>query len=391
MSISVQVVGTDDQRLARMTAALPPERGRLSVRTSIGGLAEAAQQVRSDPPDLLVVGADQPGAGEFDLLETSLTSAPSTTALLLASDGSSDFLIRAMRAGIREVIPWSASDAELIAAMSRQLGRLDAQRAPSTPARVVGFIPAKGGSGATFLAANVAAELASRGARTLFMDLNAPFGDAALHLSEVRPAAGLADLAQQIDRLDPTLLESVAMHPVDGLAMLAAPDSIERYAKVSVDSVDRILAVAGPRFRFIVLDIGRLVDAVSVKGLDRSDDLLVVTQLSLPYLHAARRALDLFGGLGFPAERIKVVVNRFEKDSDITCSQAEDLLGIAVTHRIPNSYRAVGWAINHGEPIRRSAPRDPVSRSIGDLTDLLYPAGGAGERGGASEPRRFWH
>lgn len=390
MSISIQIIGVNDERLARMTDELPADQSSISVKASVGGVNEAAAQVRSDPPDLLVIDSDRLTDSDLAVLETSLSAAPSTTTVLLANDRSSDFLIRAMRAGIREVVPWPSAQGELGAALLRHLGRLGAQRLGVSSAHVLGFVPAKGGSGATFVAANVAAELAARGARTLLVDLNAPFGDAALHLSEDRPTAGLADLARQLSRLDPTLLESVAAHPLDGLSLLAAPDSIERYEQVGVDAIERILAIASARFRFVVLDLGRAVDPVSVRGLDRSDELFLITQLSLPYLHAARRTLDLFGGLGYPPERIKVVVNRFERDVDLSPTQAENLLGVPIAHRIPNSYRAVGWAINHGEPIRRSAPRDPVSRAVSEFVDQLYPGGEPGGRGG-SAPRRFWH
>lgn len=389
MTISVQVIGPDDNHVASMMNALPVKPSHLSVRATIGGVAEAAALVRDNPPDLLLVGANRPSEHELHLLEQSLLGSPATAALLLAEDRSSDFLIRAMRAGIREVVPWPSAEGELLAAVGRQLGRLDAQRGESPQARVVSFVSAKGGSGATFLAANVAAELASREARTLLVDLNAPFGDAALHLTGERPLSGVADLTRQVSRIDATLIEAIAMHPAASLSLLAAPDAIERHASVSVDAITKIIDLAAPLFRFIILDLGRSCDPVSMRGLELTDEVVLVTQQSLPYMHAAQKSLELLGGQGIGPERVKVLINRYQRDGDLSPGQAESLLGVESSFRIPNSYRAVGRAINHGEPIRTAAPRDPVCRAVNEFVDTLYGSGGGGRSSG--NPLRFWH
>jgi pilus assembly protein CpaE len=250
---------------------------------------------------------------------------------------------------------------------------------------VIALVPAKGGSGATFIATSLAAELAARGARTLLMDLNAPFGDAALHLVEQRPSATLADLARQVGRLDATLLESVAVEASDGLSLLAAPDSIDSFAQVGADAFERILALARARFRFVLLDLGRSLDPVTVRGLDRADRIMLIAQPSLPYLHAARRVLDLFDGLGYGSDRVYLVLNRFERGIEPSADEASRMLGIKVSELIPNSYRAVGRAINNGQPIRVSAPRDPVAKALAALADRLLAQQRPG-RGDSTEP-----
>jgi pilus assembly protein CpaE len=269
------------------------------------------------------------------------------------------------------VIPSPSAAADLSAAFARQLERLGLQRLGMPAGSVIALVPAKGGSGATFIATSLAAELAAHGARTLIIDLNAPFGDAALHLVEERPTATLADLVRQVGRPDATLLESVAVEAGEGLSLLAAPDSVESFEQVGADAFERILALARSRFQFVLLDIGRSLDPVTVRGLDRADRILLVSQPSLPYLHAARRVLDLFAGLGYGKDRIDLVLNRFERGVEPSADEASNLLGVKASDLIPNSYRAVGRAINHGQPIRASAPRDPVTRALSVLADRL--------------------
>jgi len=384
-AISVRVVGADPQHLSRIAAAFPSDAESLSLRTMSGGALEAAGEVQRDPPDLLVL--DVPALDESDLalLESSLLSAPSTAMVLVSPDRSSEFLIRAMRAGVREVIPSPPPPNELSAALARQLERLGLQRLGAPAGTVIALVPAKGGSGATFIGTSLAAELAARGARTLLIDLNAPFGDAALHLVEQRPSATLADLARQVGRLDATLLKSVAVEASDGLSLLAAPDSIDSFAQVGADAFERILSLARARFRFVLLDLGRSLDPVTVRGLDRADRIMLVAQPSLPYLHAARRVLDLFDGLGYGSDRVCLVLNRFERGIEPSADEAARMLGIKVSELIPNSYRAVGRAINDGQPIRVSAPRDPVTKALAALADRLLAQPRPG-RGDATEP-----
>ena len=382
MTISVRLIGADPLHLSRIASSLTGDPESLALQMIKGGALEAAGEVQRDPPDLLVLDAPALGEGDLALIESSLMSSPSTAMVLLSPDRSSEFLMRAMRAGVREVIPSPIPATELSAALSRQLERLGLQRLGAPAGTVVALVPAKGGSGATFIATSLAAELAARGARTLLVDLNAPFGDAALHLVEERPATTLSDLARQVGRLDATLLESVAVDAGEGLSLLAAPDSIESFEEVGVEAFERILAMARSRFRFVILDVGRSLDPVTVRGLDRADRILLIAQPSLPYLHAARRVLDLFDGLGYQSDRIDLVLNRFERGGEPSPDEAARMLGVKVSELIPNSYRAVGRAINQGQPIRQSAPRDPVAKALVALADRLL----AQPRPGRSDP-----
>ncbi len=389
MSISVRVIGSNAQQISQIAAAMPAEADSVSLRTMTGGVVEAAGEVQRDPPDLLVFDSPRLDEADLALIESSLLSAPATAMVLVSPDRSSDFLMRAMRAGVREVIPAPAPADALSAALSRHLERLGLQRLGLPAASVIALVPAKGGSGATFLATSLAAELAAQGARTLLIDLNAPFGDAALHLVEHRPEATLADLARQVGRLDATLLESVVIQAADGLGLLAAPDTLDAFAEVSVDAFERVLALARARFRFVLLDLGRSLDPLTVRAIDRSDQLMLVTQPTLPYLHAARRVLNLFDGLAYPRERVCMVLNRFERGEEPSAEEASKMLGVEVSDRVPNSYRAVGRAINEGQPIRNSAPRDPVAKALAALARRLLsqPRPGRGEPG-VDAPRK---
>src|SRR6185503_12407096 len=95
---------------------------------------------------------------------------------------------------------------------------------PKQPARVLAFVPCKGGSGATFLATNLGYQLASENKKVLLVDLNLQFGDAALFVHDHKPAHTLADIAHNITRLDASFLAATVVNVSPNYALLAAPE-----------------------------------------------------------------------------------------------------------------------------------------------------------------------
>src|SRR5690606_12681881 len=155
------------------------------------------------------------------------------------------------------------------------------------------FVPAKGGSGASFLATNLAYALAERGKRVAVIDLNLHFGDAAMFLTEDRPMATLADVCRQIDRADGEFLRASMTQVAERLRVLPAPDAPEKALEVRPDAIDRILALARTQFDFVILDVGRAIESVGVKALDTCDAIYLVMQYTVPCIHDAKRLLTM--------------------------------------------------------------------------------------------------
>ncbi|TXL66059.1 response regulator receiver protein [Zeimonas arvi] len=320
------------------------------------------------------------GDAELSLIEATLASHPRTTLILVCNDNSSEFLLRAMRAGIREIVlPNSPADS-LAKAFERQLDRHATAAGPARKARTIAFLSAKGGGGATFLATNLGFALASRERKVALFDLNLQFGDASLFVSDQRATRSIADVAREIGRLDPAFLEANMMHPQTGYCVLAAPETPERAIDVKPETVERIFGLARTRYDFVLVDVGRVLDKVTVRALDEADTIYVVIQSTLPYLHNAKRLIGVLTGLGYDRDKIKVLLNRYVKSDEIGVTEIEKTLGAKVEIQVPNSYAAVAYSINHGLSLTKHAPRDPVARSLADMASTLAPD--TGRRGG---------
>jgi pilus assembly protein CpaE len=115
------------------------------------------------------------------------------------------------------------------------------------------------------------------------------------------------------------------------------------------------------------------LNAATVRALDQSQTIYVVIQLTIPFLHDAKRLMALLQSLDITRDKLRLIINRSEKGSEIGGAQIEKALGKTTHIEIPNSFKAVAYSINHGIPIYKSSPTDAVARAIEQLADLHHP------------------
>lgn len=360
------------QAVAREAALL---RADLQVQSRAGGAHAAARAVREEGPQLLALALPVVGPGDLQELGEALASRPGTAALLLTPDPKPETLLAAMRAGLREVVPLPSSPGELGQAIVRQIERVRAGTPPAarTPCLVLALMSAKGGAGSTFLATSLAAALAARGRRTAVLDLDLAHGDAAVFLSDQPGATTLSDLAAQHARLDGALLESALLACGPELRLLPAPQRLEGAMAIRSESVARIVELAAARFDAVVLDLGRGPDAATLPALDLASSMQVVAPPTLAGLHGARRLLALLRELDVARGRTRLVVNRVGQPGELTATDLRRALGFEEAREIADSPATVASATDHGVPIGRHAPRDPVARALAAWAEELSP------------------
>lgn len=382
MSIKVTAVAPNATAVQALAADLSAQGGG-AVNTQVGLIDTICAEVVQARPDVVVAELPAPRENDLLMLGGALNSSPGTVMILLTADKSPNTLMGAMRAGVREVVHMPLANGELKEAYARQLDRLRQQRGIASrgeEAQVIGFVPAKGGAGATFLATSFAHALSRNGKRVALIDMNIHLGDAAIYLSDKPVASTVADLAQHERRLDVALLESTMLHCGANLWLLAAPESMESSVTVTPDIMGRILKLAQSHFDFVVLDLPRVPDAVSMRGLDLCRKLYLIAQSSMPFLHDGKRLLSALRELGVGRDRVELVINRQYKGSDLSVADVRTALHFDTAREIPNSYSAVAYAINHGVPLLRHAPKDPVGKALIAWAQEWQPAAEAEAR-----------
>lgn len=347
-------------------ARMPP----LSIGTR-ASLREALDRLPADPPALVIIDAADSEAADADLLDRLAKQYASASFILLTGAVQQhDLLIRAMRAGVREVLQLPLVHHAFHEALDRIAS--SAGMSPLRDGKVLAFIACKGGSGATFISTNFSYALATLAdKKVMLIDLHGQFGDAALYVSDIKPAMTLSDVCSQIARVDGPFLESCLVHVAPGFGVLAAADDPVAAGNLKPEQMDTLLRVARQHYDYIVLDVGRQIDAMSLRALDNADAIYPILQLALPDIRDGRRLLDIFRSLGYPIEQTRLIVNRYEKGGKLRLQDLQSALGADVLHTIPNDYVAVTDSVNQGVPVLQLSRSSAVARSLAELVELL--------------------
>jgi len=368
--MKIAVISNDRSRLETMGRVLEASAHSVSlINGSMGNLRAIAQQ---EAPDLMLVDGMAGEAGELGQAEYITTHYPHVAIILVCANITPDFLIAAMRAGVREVLPAPVPAVALEAAVSRLAAKLTGSQVKN-PAKVLAFVPCKGGSGATFLATNLGYQLA-QGQTVLLIDLNLQFGDALSFIHDGEPASTMADIARDIRRLDASFLDASTVKITPNYSVLAAPADAAQAVAIKPEHIDAILGLAITQYDFVLLDLPRVLDPITIKALDRATLILPVLQANLPALRHAKNLLTLFQSLGYMREKIAVIVNRFDKRTEIGIDDMRRLLGTITLHTVPNSYKEVSTSINQGNALIEVTRSSPVTRNLAEFALSLSPA-----------------
>ncbi len=364
--MKIAVLSRDDRHLIELARQLRTRPGADEVDMIPGSPARLTTLADDAVPDVLVVDQPRADEGDLDQLERLGHLFPQMAFIVLSGDLSQEFLLRAMRAGVREVLPASPQPAAMTQALDRIAEKLGNQGGAN--GKVLAFISCKGGSGSTFLATNLAYALSAGGTkRVALIDMNLQFGDASLFVSDIKPLATLSDVATQIHRLDPSFLASSMVSVTPNYSVLAAPSDPAHASDVKPEHIDAIVKLARRQYDFIVLDVGRSLDPVSIRALDHADTIYPVLQMTLPYIRDGKRLLTVFRNLDYGKDKVELIVNRHDKNSDIRLKDLEEAFDTPILRTMPNHYDAAAKSVNQGVPVTRLMPESPLSIALHEM------------------------
>jgi pilus assembly protein CpaE len=282
-------------------------------------------------------------------------------------------VLRAVRAGAADFVDEQNLEGELVAALGRLLHR---PGRTAEPARTISVLGPSGGSGASTIAVNIATALATEHRSALLIDLNLHTGDSST-LLDLRPEHTLAELCQNVARLDRTMFDRSLARHASGVHLLAPPPHHADVQYITPDGVRQVLGLARSTFPYVVIDLDHTFAPEQVEALRQTDLVVLVLRLDFTCLRNARRAMEQLDQLGISREAVRVVVNRYGRAREIPAGKAEEALGVRIGHYIPDDPKSVNRANNNGVPVVRESPSARVSRS---LTELAASVNGRAQR-----------
>lgn len=308
--------------------------------------------------------------------------------ILLCSGDCSALLEDALEAGVADVLPLPQLTENIVFAIRKasHAGRRVPGGDGVRKGRIVTVFSPKGGTGKTVVATNLAAAIAKDfGKRTLLLDLDLQFGDAAIMLG-LEPEKTIYDLVVAPGELDSEKLAGYTTHHPCGLDILPAPLRPEDAELVTEPKLARLLEVARESYDAIVVDTSPFFHGPMLATLDRTDELLLLCGLDVPTIKNVRLSLQTLELLSFPSERIRVLLNRANSNVGIKRGEVERALESKIRFDLPSD-RAVPMAVNRGKPVVLADGGADFSRAVKQLARELVAA--AEQRRPAAKKKRF--
>jgi pilus assembly protein CpaE len=211
--------------------------------------------------------------------------------------------------------------------------------------------------------------LLARRRRVVLVDLDLQFGDVALSLG-LRPERTIYDLATSGGSLDANKVDAFLISHHSGLRVLAAPVRPDQTGTVSTEFIADVVGVLRTEYEYIIIDTPPSFSPEVIAAIDASSHLVMVGTLDTLSLKNAKLGLETLDLMGYPRDRVRVVLNRAHTNVGITNRDVEDILECSPDVQIPSS-RDIAMAVNQGNPIVLSQKRSDASKSFGSLADLL--------------------
>jgi pilus assembly protein CpaE len=343
------------------------------------------EQIKKMSPELLLLIGFKENKEFLEQLESICIALPETSVVPITSNLDSQYLMRLMQVGVREVLA-SDSSQEIAGLLNRIRHRRPVRVDQSDGNRTAycfGFMSAKGGDGGTCIATNFAAALASQTSQpVLLMDLSIPFGDAALYAGGDLPTNDLSDFLTEVDRLDHDLFQHMVTKVKPNFHMIASPPTYEKILSIDPDKVEKLIQLIVQEYQYVVIDVGTSIDNVSLRVLDLLQSMVIVATLTMPSLRRTSQILDLWRSLSLDASKLDVVINRYDpRRNEIDASHFESAIGKKIVRTLPTDGKNVQQSLVQGTLLLEFDTKSSLVKSLKQWAQLIT---------GQGKSRRTW-
>ena len=367
------VVDKDDDFVA---AAKVLFEGRLPVARSI---EEASQTIQSGDLRMLLLGPSFSNDESMEQIRSLHNQDPALVLMMVAESVTADLLRGAMRSGVSDIIEGPLDEPKIEAAIEQfghdVLKRRSASKPAVAPVRsergsIVTVTSAKGGSGKTVVATNVALLLNRLpDKKVVLVDADLQFGDVCL-LLQLEPRFTMVNAAHELHQLDGEMLDSLLTEHPSGLKVLAAPLEPAFADDITTAGLMQMLDILQDTYDYVVVDTASMLDELILSLIEKADQVLMVVDMDLPSVKNAKLALETLRLLKFSTANVKLVMNRSNSKAKLDNKEIEGALKMEIAAAIPSD-AAVPNSVNEGRPIVETDPKGKVAKGFESVAELI--------------------
>ena len=273
--------------------------------------------------------------------------------------------------GVHAVLSMPFSGFELLNRISG-VRKAHALSSPVGVTRVTSVFAPKGGVGKTTIAFNLAVAMAQLEQRTVLIDGSVQFGDLRSLLKVPGDAPSILDLPT--DRIAESDLTDVLWRDPSGIDILLAPPRIEMAEMITTRDVDKVLSLLRRVYSSIVIDMSSVINDINLGFLDASDTIIEIVTYDSTTIHNTIAMADTFRSIGYPASKVRYLVNRADSSGGIDPEDLHRALGRIPEHRVNSDGQLIVRSNNEGVPFILANPSAPVSQDIMRVASELLGA-----------------
>lgn len=320
-------------------------------------------KLRQEQPEVLMLELGPVLARLGNALREVRSCTPRTKIVALHSAADSDSILAALRSGVHEFVhpPWAET---LVPALDRVSTR-DSDENEQRQGKVIGFLSAKGGCGATTIACHVAADLHRQSKRkVLLADMDLTSGMVGFAMKTQTPYS-MVDAIHNLSRLDESLWKALVVDSKPGLSIIPAPSSASHDSYLGNDDLVQLVRFMRTQHDWVVLDLGRSLNNIVAGVYEELDQLLLVSVLEVTALHGLKTIVRRLTDIGENLDKLQLVINRTPKMMDMSTEDLAKILGRPLYAMLPNDYPSLYRAYSNGTLL---APADRLAQQFSALT-----------------------
>ncbi|MFK7779238.1 MAG: AAA family ATPase [Gimesia sp.] len=330
-----------------------------------------SEVVSQTQPDIALISLDANPELALNLIAQVTRDLPSCSIIVVSSSQEGSLILKAMRNGAKEFLGYPLVLEDFLSALNRiqiTAGQSGGENSAPRSSQVITVAGVSGGVGCTSLAINLACCLASNEQNSVaVIDLDLALGDTDVWL-DIIPDYTIQDVAENISRLDYSLLKRSLTKHSCGAFLLPRPVHMDMSTQITTEVLTRIIALLRATFSHLVIDISKSYNSLDLAAMELSDTVLLTAQLDLPCLRNVVRLSQFFDTNEKLSENIKVVMNRLGlEDTQISIGKALETIGRDIFCQIPNDYATMVESRNNGVPLIMQSPKSKLTRAIMDL------------------------
>src|SRR5713226_3446757 len=371
MKLSIYLIGEDSFALASLRQQLEREIA-FFVEPRVCAYADALEYLRSKAgPLVAVIDLNHDGERAFTVAEEIKFKLSNVHLVMTSPDNNPQTILRAMRSGAEEYLTQPFNGSEVLRSFDSIRKKIDVHTTRAVErGKIIAVSSNKGGVGATTVATNLASSLVSRKKSVCLVDLVLQFGSVTSFLN-LDASYTIVDFIKNLKRIDPLFLDGSLVKHRSGVRVLAEPFHAEDAARIETAEIDQTLEALVQAFNCIVIDTQKEFDETTFLALDKAHTILFVTEMDVPSLKSAHRALELFDRMGIFQTKIRLVLNRYVKSKYMTLESVEQTLGVKVFWTLPNDYPTAIAALNQGLPVLETDAKSEIAKSYWGLADAV--------------------